>query len=519
MRKSINPNERIRELEAELKRQRIEREANDARLFAELDLLRRQSAARKPAMPVLLGKLTQRFVNSKIRNREIGTYVDGGGLQLEVRRGAKPDSNVIASWLLRWSDTLQPGLYRGRSMGLGSARDVPLEDAREKALHYRRLRNEEGKDPKDVHLAMLCDAQAASDKLRTFEQVTEEYLEKKLSKRSPVYRQHMRSLLQEHILEKEHKAGDRVFKVGAMPIQKVTRLILLKDCGFEKLWDEHNPSAGKLLGVIHPMYGYAREMGYYTGDSPMAWRGGLEHVLKAPRDVHRVAHHPGLNYQTAPTFLQQHLRTYQYKRAWPIGLGPDGRPINCYMIELLLLTGTRVSEIVGARWNEIDLTSMTWTVPWDNTKRKEPGKDHRMPITRSMLPIIQLMGEMRTDLAPEAPVFPSHHKRWVQSHRRVASQTLLRVIKQLQPGFGQQFVNHGFRTTLKDWCRAKGYPDSWYDAQVHHKEKGKVNQAYGQDDLLEQRRAMMGNWDAYLTARPLPAKEADNVIELTKRRG
>ena len=76
------------------------------------------------------------------------------------------------------------------------------------------------------------------------------------------------------------------------------------------------------------MYGYAREKGYYIGDSPMAWRGALEHVLKAPRDVHRVVHHTGLNYQTAPTFLQQHLRTYQYNRAWPIGLGPDGRPIN-----------------------------------------------------------------------------------------------------------------------------------------------------------------------------------------------
>ena len=98
-----------------------------------------------------------------------------------------------------------------------------------------------------------------------------------------------------------------------------------------------------------------------------------------------------------------------------------------------------------------------------------------MPVTRSMLPIFKLMGEMRTDQTAEAPIFPSHHKRFVQSHRRVASQSLLRVIKQLQPAFGQNFVTHGFRTTLKDWCRANRYPDSWYEAQVHHKEKGKVS--------------------------------------------
>jgi integrase len=369
---------------------------------------------------------------------------------------------------------------------------------------------------------MLCEAQRAKDLVRTLEQVGEEYIEAKMNMRSPGYKQRMRQVLRDNVLIKEHKltATGETIKVGAMPIQRVTRSIILKDCGFEQFWNDQTPSAVGLRGLLDKMYDYAREMGYYVGNSPMAWRGALEHVLPARKDVHKVKHHPAVTYQTAPTFLQQHLRKHHYRREWPIGTGPDGRPVNVYMIELALLTATRVGEIIGATWQEIDYHTMTWTVPWENTKRKEPDQPHRMPITRSMLAIFDLMQQMRTDLSPQAPIFPSHHKRWVQSNRRVASQTLLRVVRQVAPGFGQKFVTHGFRTTLKDWCRAKGYPDAWYEAQVHHKEVGQTKQAYGRDDLLEQRRVMMAEWDGYLNTAPLPAKskEADNIIELTKRK-
>jgi integrase len=187
------------------------------------------------------------------------------------------------------------------------------------------------------------------------------------------------------------------------------------------------------------------------------------------------------------------------------------------MIELALLTGTRVQEIIAAEWREIDET-MTWTVPWEHTKRREPNCPHRMPITRSMAAIFELMRQMRTDPSPHAPIFPSHHKRWVQSNRRVGSQTLMRVMRQLGPELGQNFVNHGFRSTLKNWCNAKGYSSSWYQEQVHHKEEGKVNQAYGGDDLLEQRRGMMTEYDNYLNTVPPPAKEANNIIALGRRR-
>ena len=519
-------NQRIRELEAEIARQRIANEAQTTRFAAELETIRRQATARRAPVTVFIGKLTQSEVNAKIRKREVGDYSDGGNLQLSIRYGAKPDSEVVASWLFRWTKTLRPGVYKTETMGLGSARLVSLEDARRDAQHYRaQLAND--KDPKEERLKVLEEEQSAKDLLRTLEQVGEEYLEKKMGG-APGHKVRMRQLLCDNILNKPYKLGDREIKVGALPIQRVTRQIILKDCRFEEFWNEQYPSARELRRVLDKMYNYAREHGYYIGNSPMAWVGALEYVLPAPKDVHTVEHHPKLNYRTAPTFLQQHLRKHQYRRSWPRGIAPNGQSINSIMVELALLTGTRISEIIAAQWQEIDYTTMTWTVPWEHTKRKEPNHPHRMPITRSMLRIFQVMEKMldpslQGSDKKKAPIFPSHHKRWVQSHRRVGTQTLLRMVKQLQPDFGgEEFVNHGFRSTLKDWCSSR-YLEALYEEQVHHKAQGKVKQAYGGDDLLEERRPMMEAYDAYLNAplptkkaAPLPAKEADNVVKLVK---
>src|SRR5262249_32824924 len=155
-------------------------------------------------------------------------------------------------------------------------------DARRDAHHYRELLAQ-GKDPQVEKLGDLCEQQAAKGRMRTLEQVCEEYIEAKLSKKSPGYAQRMRQLLRDNVLNKEHKLGDQLIKVGALPIQRVTRQIILKDCGFEQFWNNQFQSAKGLRGLLDKIYGYAREMGYYIGSSPMAWRGGLEHVLPAPK--------------------------------------------------------------------------------------------------------------------------------------------------------------------------------------------------------------------------------------------
>jgi integrase len=58
-------------------------------------------------------------------------------------------------------------------------------------------------------------------------------------------------------------------------------------------------------------------------------------------------------------------------------------------IRLLLLTGSRRGEVLGAQWNEFDLSEGTWTKPHTSTKQ---GKSHRVPLSA---PARQLLAEMQ----------------------------------------------------------------------------------------------------------------------------
>ena len=56
------------------------------------------------------------------------------------------------------------------------------------------------------------------------------------------------------------------------------------------------------------------------------------------------------------------------------------------MIQLLLLTGQRRTEVAGIRWSEIDLDKAEWTIPGTRTKNSEP---HSVPLSDMVIGIIK----------------------------------------------------------------------------------------------------------------------------------
>lgn len=58
-------------------------------------------------------------------------------------------------------------------------------------------------------------------------------------------------------------------------------------------------------------------------------------------------------------------------------------------IRLLLLTGARKAEVLGARWDQFDLTAGVWTKPAATTKQK---REHRVPLSA---PALALLVDMR----------------------------------------------------------------------------------------------------------------------------
>jgi integrase len=70
-------------------------------------------------------------------------------------------------------------------------------------------------------------------------------------------------------------------------------------------------------------------------------------------------------------------------------------------VRLLLLTGARRGEVLGAEWSQFDLAEGVWTKPSSHTKQK---KEHRVPLSA---PARQLLAEMRANAPDSTYLFPA----------------------------------------------------------------------------------------------------------------
>ena len=67
-------------------------------------------------------------------------------------------------------------------------------------------------------------------------------------------------------------------------------------------------------------------------------------------------------------------------------LGSHGSRASANAIRLLLLTGARRGEILGATWSQFDLEAGVWTKPAATTKQKKP---HRVPLNAAALALLR----------------------------------------------------------------------------------------------------------------------------------
>ena len=92
--------------------------------------------------------------------------------------------------------------------------------------------------------------------------------------------------------------------------------------------------------------------------TPRWWGGPLarppheerpfDHILPAKADVARDDHHASLPYAEMPMSLRLQVQD---------GIRPR--------LEFAILTACRTAEVLGARWDEIDIDGRLWTLPPD----------------------------------------------------------------------------------------------------------------------------------------------------------
>ena len=79
-------------------------------------------------------------------------------------------------------------------------------------------------------------------------------------------------------------------------------------------------------------------------------------------------------------------------------------------LQLAILTAGRTGEVIGARWEEIDLSEKVWTIP---AVRMKVGREHRVPLSVPALAILDELGRRgKKDWFSLAEELVTHCPRW-----------------------------------------------------------------------------------------------------------
>ncbi|MGB8631958.1 MAG: integrase arm-type DNA-binding domain-containing protein [Xanthobacteraceae bacterium] len=402
------------------------------------------------------GRLTALKVE---KAKEPGMYADGGGLYLRITpQGTK-------NWVLRYMLNRTP-----HWMGLGPLALYGLQEARARALDARRKRHD-GIDPIKARRAERARQQLDAAKAITFAEVAEVYITAhKAGWRNGKHKTQWENTLKTHAAP-----------IMSLPVQSIDTALVLKV--LEPIWTAKPETAGRVRQRIESILDFAKVREYRDSDNPARWRGHLDKLLPARAKVRAIAHHAALSYTELAAFLAS-LRTRE--------------AIAAHALEFLILTAARTGEVIGARWNEVDLLDKIWTVP---AARMKAHREHRVPLSPRALAILAEMQPARKG-DDGAYVFPGP-----RSGMPLSNMAFLMLLRRM--GLDDLTV-HGFRSTFRDWAAKRtNYPNHVVEMALAHAVSDKVEQAYRRGDLFEKRRRLMQQWATFCSTPPAQGKEGN----------
>jgi integrase len=409
--------------------------------------------------------LTDRMVKQA---RKPGVLIDGKGLRLRVSENPNT-KEVRKSWVLRV--TVKGGPVR--ELGLGSADDLPLAEARVVATQWRRLARD-GKDPLAARDAERAARALEAARTQTFKQCAEAYIAAhKAGWRNEKHAKQWTSTLNTYA----HPT------LGKLSVQAVDVTLVMRV--LEPIWKHKTETASRVRQRIECVLDWAAVRGYRQGENPARWRGHLQKALPARAKVQKVRHHPALPYAALPDFMAE-LRAEN---------GDSARAL-----EFAILTATRTNETLKGRWSEIDWDAKVWTIPGE---RMKAGREHRVPLAPAAIAVLR---DMRKANPKSDWVFPGSGK-----GETLSTMAMLMTLRRMKR---TAITAHGFRSTFRDWAAEQtAFSRETAEAALAHSIGDRTEAAYRRGDALEKRRKLMEAWARYCGA---PARTKASVVPIRK---
>jgi integrase len=324
-------------------------------------------------------------------------------------------------------------------MGLGSATAVSLADARDAAADAMRL-HQKGVNP-------IQERRKAT--VPTFGALADEICESlSAGFRNEKHKAQWKMTL------REYASAIRSKTVDAVDTQDVLRVL-------KPIWLEKPETASRLRGRVERVLDAARAKGFRTGENPARWRGHLDNLLPKPKKLAR-GHHPAMPYDHVPNFM---------------GALRERNSNTSRALAFCILTATRSSEALCARWSEIDLEKGTWVIPAERMKAK---REHRVPLSTHALTILK---DQRKNAEGEF-VFPGR-----QRDKPLSNMALGMLLRRLN---GSDATIHGFRSSFRDWAgNETTFQREIIETALAHVVGDRTEQAYWRSDALHKRRRLM----------------------------
>lgn len=164
----------------------------------------------------------------------------------------------------------------------------------------------------------------------------------------------------------------------------------------------------------------------------------------------------------------------------------DGQPLTRFALQLMALTFVRTGELIGARWNEIDLTKNEWRIPAERMKMRS---SHIVPLSQQAMTVIENIRKLAAD---DVLLFPSERR----DGKTMSNNTILYALYRL--GYHSRMTGHGFRGIASTILHEQGYNHDHIELQLAHAPRNAVSAAYNHALYLEPRARMMQDWANYL---------------------
>lgn len=378
-----------------------------------------------------------------------------------------------------------------REMGLGSASDVSLAQAREAAHEMRRVRLA-GDDPieerRDKRAAV---AAAVTRQVPTLEEASRDYHARVIepSRTEKHGAQWLTSL-------ENHMPAD----LWRKPVDKITAPELLTALTAIRPHEAaRNIADGRVMGEtirrvrqrLDAVFEDAIFHGLAATNPAAAVKRKLREMM--PNGKAAAGKFAALPYAQAPALMER-LREAQ-------GAG-------AVCLRFAVLTAARTEEALLAEWSEIDLDARVWVLPASRMKCREV---HTVYLSDAALELL-----VRQQGLHDRWVFPSAMKGYTDSP--MSNMAMLNVLGRL--GVREQTTAHGLcRATFSTWANETNAarPDV-IEACLAHGETNKVRAAYNRAEFAAERRALLAAWAEFLATPQRAPRARSNVREL-KRAG